>query len=114
MTRSSSEHPNPPLPSDVDLRNFGDMPLAVNRLRDSEIASVDDPEIFRCAVLAWCAAWHQVPASSLPDDDTTIARLVGMGRDVKGWRKIRTGALRGFVKASDGRLYHKVVAEKAV
>lgn len=106
--------PSPPLPANCDLRNFGDMPLSVNRLRDSEIASVNDAEVFRCAVLAWCAAWHQVPAASLPDDDTTIARMVGMGRDVKGWKKLRAaGALRGFEKATDGRLYHRVVAEKA-
>ena len=24
---------------------------------------------FRAGVLLWCAAWHQVPAGSLPDDD---------------------------------------------
>jgi len=106
--------PAPPLPSYVDLRNFGDMPLAVSRLRDSEIAGVPDAEVFRCAVLAWCAAWHQVPAASLPDDDAAIARMVGMGRDVKGWKKLRqAGALRGFRRAADGRLYHHVIAEKA-
>lgn len=90
------------------------MPLSVNRLRDSDIAGVPDAEVFRCAVLAWCAAWHQVPAASLPDDDAALARMVGMGRDVKGWRKLRAaGALRGFKAASDGRLYHGVIVEKA-
>jgi hypothetical protein len=66
-------------------------------------------------VLSWCVAWHQTPAASLPDDDAVLARLLGYGRDIKGWTKLRaTGALRGFIKCSDGRLYHPVVAEKAI
>ncbi|HEY8749944.1 MAG TPA: hypothetical protein VIM11_18315 [Tepidisphaeraceae bacterium] len=89
------------------------MPLDVVRLRDSQIVDID-AEAFRAAVLAWCVAWHQRPAASLPDDDATLCRLLGYGRNVKAWLRIReAGALRGFVKCSDGRLYHAVVAEKA-
>ena len=55
-----------PLPADVDLRDFAFMPLEVARLRDSEMAAVADAEIFRCGVLLWCYAWHQVPAGSVP------------------------------------------------
>jgi hypothetical protein len=55
-----------------------------------------------------------VPAASLPDDDLILARLLGYGRDLKGWKKVRAaGGLRGWVKCSDGRLYHPVVAAKA-
>ena len=100
---------------DVDLRDFGYMPLDVARLRDSELAATPNAEAFRCSVLSWCVAWHQVPAASLPDDDASLARLLGFGRDVKGWKKIRaSGALRGWIKCSDGLLYHPVVAEKAI
>lgn len=107
--------PAPLTPPDCDLRDFAFMPLDVVRLRDSDMAAVLDAEIFRSAVLSWAVSWHQVPAASLPDDDAAIARLIGMGRDVKGWKKLRAaGALRGFVLCSDGRLYHRVVAEKAV
>jgi hypothetical protein len=106
---------DPLVPPEVDLRNFTYMPLDVVRLRDSDIAGVEDGEVFRAAVLAWCAAWHQVPAASLPDDDAVLARLTGYGRDMATWRRVReAGALRGFVRCSDGRLYHPVVAEKAV
>jgi hypothetical protein len=49
----------------------------------------------------------------LPDDDKTLAQLAGFGRVVTEWRKVREGALRGWVACSDGRLYHPVVAEKA-
>jgi len=55
-----------------------------------------------------------VPAASLPDDDIELANLAGYGRVVKEWRKVREDALNGFVKCSDGRLYHSVIAGKAM
>lgn len=104
---------NPLTPPDCDLRDFPFMPLDVLRLRDSDISSVATGEEFRCAVLLWCASWHQIPAASLPDDDLVLAKLAGFGKVVKEWKKVKNGALRGWVKCSDGRLYHPVVAEKA-
>lgn len=104
----------PLTPPECDLRDFGFMPLDVLRLRDSELAAVADAEVFRAAVLSWCVAWHQVPAASLPDDDAALCRLLGYGRDMKGWLRLRAaGALRGYVLCTDDRLYHHVVAEKA-
>src|SRR4051812_37662310 len=90
------------------------MPLDVMRLRDSETVSKTEGEEFRAAVLLWATCWHQLPASSLPDDDVELAKFAGFGRVVKEWKKVRTGALRGFVKCSDGRFYHRVVAENAI
>src|SRR5699024_5491847 len=100
-------------PADADLRDFVFMPLDVVRLRDSGLAVHATGEEFRAAVLLWCASWHQTPAASLPDDDAVLAQLAGFGRVVKEWRKVRSGALRGWIKCSDGRLYHHVIAEKA-
>ncbi|MGB3432407.1 DUF1376 domain-containing protein [Achromobacter sp.] len=108
------QSPAPLTPPDCDLRDFAFMPLDVLRLRDSDLAVKADGEAFRCAVLLWCAAWHQVPAASLPDDDDVLAQLAGFGRVTKEWLRHRDGALRGWVKCGDGRLYHPVVAEKAV
>lgn len=104
---------NPLTPDGCDLREFPFMPLDVVRLRDSDISAISSGDEFRCAVLLWCASWHQVPAASLPDDDIILAQLAGYGRVVKEWKKVRDGSLRGWVKCSDGRLYHPVVAEKA-
>lgn len=103
----------PLTPKDCDLRDFAFMPLDVVRLRDSDLAIHVTGEEFRAAVLLWCAAWHQVPAASLPDDDKTLASLAGYGRVVAEWKKVRDGALRGWIGCGDGRLYHPVVAEKA-
>jgi len=105
--------PAPLTPPDCDLRDFAFMPLDVVRLRDSDLAVTAEADEFRCAVLLWCASWHQVPAASLPDDDKVLAQYAGYGRVVKEWLKVRDGALRGWVKCADGRLYHAVVAEKA-
>ena len=82
--------PPPPVPADADLRHYDDMPLEVRRLRDSGIAGVADAEVFRCGLLTWCVAWHQVPAGSLPTADADLCRLVGLGRDLKTWKKIKS------------------------
>lgn len=106
--------PAPLTPPDCDLKAFSFMPLHVARLRDSDLAALEDPEACWYAVLLWCASWHQVPAASLTDDDAVLARLCGLGRDVETFRRHKAGALRGFIKCSDGRLYHPIVAEQAL
>ena len=93
------------------------MPLDVLRLRDSTLAASATDAEFRCAVTLWCASWHQVPAGSLPDDDRVLCLLAGLGRGEAAlieWRTHREGALRGFVTANDGLLYHPTIAEKAL
>jgi hypothetical protein len=113
----NEQRPDPLVPAEVDLRDFAFMPLDVGRLRDSDLASEETPEACWAAVLLWCAAWHQVPAGSIPDSDDWQAKHAGyksQGRIAPGWRKVRTGALRGWVACSDGRLYHPVIAEKAI
>jgi hypothetical protein len=104
----------PLVPSDTDLRDFHFMPLDVARLMNSDLVAVASGEEFRAAVLLWCKSWHQVPAASLPTDDRMLAHLAGFGRDLESWRAVKGVALRGFILCDDGRLYHPVIAEKAV
>jgi hypothetical protein len=104
----------PLVPIEVDLRDFHFMPLDVSRLVNSDLAAIASGEEFKAAVILWCKSWHQIPASSLPNDDRMLAHLAGYGRDTKAWSKVREIALKGFVLCSDGRLYHPVVAEKAM
>lgn len=105
--------PLPPVPADTDLRDFGFMPLDVRRLLTSEtwIEGADSPKAAHAAMCLWCESWHQVPASSVPDNDKVLARLAMC--TTEEWAGVRTQALRGFQKCSDGRLYHLIVAEKA-
>jgi hypothetical protein len=104
---------DPLVPAEVDLRDFQYMELDVRVLRDSRFGAEVSGDAFRAGVMLWCASWHQVPAGSVPDDDIELANLAGFGRFFKEWRKVREQALQGFVKCSDGRLYHQVVCEKA-
>ena len=108
--------PEPLTPADCDLKDFAYMPLDVARLRQSELTSDETPEACWAAVLLWCAAWHEIPAGSIPDNDQWQAKQAGYvarGKIDKAWDSVKAGALRGFVLCSDGRLYHPVVAEKA-
>lgn len=106
----------PLTPADCDLRDFAFMPLDVARLRDSDLASDEPPEACWAAVLLWCASWHQVPAASIPNSEAWIAKAAGYlsrGKIDPAWKRVRSGAMRGWVECDDGRLYHPVVAEKA-
>ena len=107
-----TDFPEPLTPPDADLQDFPFMPLHVARLRDSDLAAEEAPEACWYAVLLWAASWHQLPAGSLPDNETVLCKLIGLGRDLKTFRNFRDGMLRGFQKCSDGRLYHPVVAEQ--
>lgn len=106
--------PFPLVPADVDLRDFPYMPVDIVRLFGSEFHALSDDAAWRAGVTLWLKSFHQVPAASIPNDDVALARLAELGRDLRAWKKIRATALRGWVECSDGRLYHPVVATKAL
>lgn len=104
----------PMTPPDCDLRDFPRMMIDIGRLFASEFDATSDDSAWRCGVTLWLKSFHQVPAASLPDDDAQLARLAGLGRDVRTWMRRRAHALRGWIKCDDGLLYHPVVAEIAL
>lgn len=89
------------------------MPLYGTHLFGSEFNGRASDTAWRAAVTLWWAAWNQCPAASLPDDDASLCRLADLGKDRKTWDKIKTDALSGFIKCSDGRLYHTFLAKLA-
>lgn len=105
---------SPLTPPDLDLRDFPYLPLDIARLFGSQFHAIASDAEWRAGMILWLKSYHQVPAASLPDDDVALARLAEFGRDVRGWKKVRDVALRGWVLCDDGRLYHPVVAEKAL
>ena len=105
-----TDFPEPLTPPECDLRGMTYMPLDVVRLLDSDLFALSTGDEFKAAVALWAKAFLQVPAGSLPDDDRILAHLSSTGRQ---WAEVRDMALRGWVRCSDGRLYHPVVAEKA-
>lgn len=107
---SHDDLPEPLIPSDVDLRDFRFMPLDISLLANSDTWGMADGWQAKALINLWCRAWHQVPAGSLPDNDVLLAAWSG----VQGFDAMRDFVLRGFVKCSDGRLYHPVICEKAL
>jgi uncharacterized protein YdaU (DUF1376 family) len=106
--------PEPLVPAEVDLRGLEYMPLMGLHLFGSDFnAQATDAE-WRAAVTLWWAAWNQVPAASLPNDDVALCRHADFGRDVRAWRRVRERALHKFVLCSDGRLYHSFLAKQAL
>ena len=104
----------PLVPANVDLRDFPFYPLDIIRFFGSDFDAITGDAPWRAGMTLYIKSFHQVPAASIPDDEVVQARLAELGRNLKDWRKIKDAALRGWVKCSDGRLYHPVVAEKAL
>ena len=102
----------PLTPPECDLRGMAFMPLDVARLTDSDLTAISTGDEFKAAIMLWYKSWSQVPAASLPDNDVVLAPLAGCGPEE--WEKVKRVSLRGFVRCSDGRLYHPVIAEKAL
>lgn len=107
--------PEPLVPAEVDLRGYGFMPFYGNHLLNSDFNGTRDDAAWRAGVNLWWSSWNQVPAASLPDDDGILLQRAGLGRtETKEWERIKNVALRGFVKCSDGRLYHRFLSPLAI
>lgn len=101
----------PLTPAGCDLRDFPHTPLFRSRLFGSSFHARATDSEWRAGVTLWLKSWDQVPAGSLPDDDVELCRLAELARDIKTWKRVREGSLRGWFLCADGRLYHPVVAE---
>ena len=108
------DFPVPPIPADVDLRGLDYMPLFGTHLFGSDFNAACNDTEWRAGVTLWWAAWNQKPAGSLPDDDAALCRLADLGRDMRLWAKVKEKAMRGFVKCSDGRLYHEFLCKQVL
>lgn len=100
--------PEPFTPPECDLRGMPYMPFDLIRLFDSDLYALSTGDEFKAAFTLWGKSFYQIPAGSLPSDDRLLEHLSGSKR----WKVVREMALRGWVKCSDGRLYHRTVAEK--
>lgn len=101
----------PLTPMGCDVSNFPFMPLDIDRLLNSETWILADDSEKVASLTLWLKSWSQIPAASIPNNDKMLAHLSGMGAK---WKKVKEHALRGWVDGGDGRLYHHVVAEKAL
>lgn len=63
-------------------------------------------------LLLWSEAWQQTPCGTLPNDDELIALLIDM--PTATFAKNRKVLMRGWVEASDGRLYHETITKRVL
>ena len=105
-----SDLPDPLTPADCDLRGMPYMAFDIVRLFDSDFYALSTGDEFKAGFTLWGKAFLQRPAGSLPDDDRILEHLSGSKR----WKAVREMAMRGWFRCSDGRLYHRTVAEKVL
>lgn len=111
MPETTTELPAPLTPDDCNCTDLDGFMLNVERLMASELVALSTHETIGAALLLWCRAWKQTPAASLPDDDRTNAAFARL--PLTRFKKIKDEVMRGFVKCSDGRLYHRTLASEA-
>lgn len=111
---AAAELPPPLVPAECSLSGYPSILIDIPRLRQSDFDATPNDTAWRAGVNLWFSAWESTPAGSLRGDDPALARAAAMGRDIKGWLKIRESALQGFVLCADGRFYHRTVCEVAL
>ncbi|HWG06013.1 MAG TPA: hypothetical protein VG271_13450 [Beijerinckiaceae bacterium] len=111
---TDTDTPPPMVPAEVDLRDYDEFPLEFDRVFDSDTWTLWNDRERVVGLRLWCKSWHQEPCGSLPTDDRLLAKLAGYGDAVREWLKVKKAVLSGWLLCSDGRLYHPVVAEKAI
>jgi hypothetical protein len=104
--------PEPFVPPEADLNGYEYMPLYGERLFNSDFNLTVSDRVFRITLRMWWKAWLQVPAASLPSEETSLCKLAGLD-SLAAWRKVRDEAMRNFVLCSDGRYYHSFLAPLA-
>ena len=102
--------PDPLVPAEVDLNGLDFMPMRHMRVLQSTLFVKSTGDEFKAAFALWCASWTEIPAGSLPDDDVMLEALSRS----KVWKKVKARALHGWIKCSDGRLYHRIIAPLAI
>jgi hypothetical protein len=102
--------PAPLVPAEVDLNGFGFMPMLHHRVMQSTLFAKSTGDEFKAAFALWCASWSEKPAGSLPDDEEMLEFL----SRCKTWKKVRARAMHGWIRCSDGRLYHPIIAPLAI
>jgi uncharacterized protein YdaU (DUF1376 family) len=106
-----SELPPPLVEAHVDCSDLDGFMLNAERLMSSELLALHGNDVLGAALLLWCRAWKQRPAASLPDDDRINAAFARLS--LKKFREVKDAVMRGFVKCSDGRLYHRFLSGEA-
>jgi hypothetical protein len=100
-----------PYPADTRAKGWR-FELDHERIRQSDTWALAPADVRPWLLMLWMVAWEQTPCGSMPDDDGLIAARIGI--NPKAFVKVRPALMRGWWKATDGRLYHRVITERVV
>ncbi|MFJ3057168.1 hypothetical protein [Herbaspirillum sp. NPDC087042] len=98
----------PPYPAETKAGGFR-LELDCDRLFQSDTWALANPQQRPILLMLLAIAWTQKPCGSLPGEDLLIsARL---GQSLSEFQEHSPVLLRGWIKATDGRLYHPVMTD---
>lgn len=103
--------PDPPYPPDTHVRGWK-FQIDHERLLSSDTWALAQPDERPWLLMVWHTAWVQRPAGAFTDDRAVIAAKIGMPQ--KLFSAHADVLLRGFVRHSDGRLYHPVIVAQVI
>lgn len=110
--------PSPLTPKDCDVSSYPGFIVQASRLQNSEFWMLSSNRMKVAAIELWMFAWRQVPAASLPDNPKLLSSVTGIPanqiREMLRCGAFHLTAFHGFVRCSDGRLYHPVLAGDAL
>lgn len=101
--------PEPPYSADTRAKGWR-FELDLERVMQSDTWALASPDTRPWLLMLWTVAWQQVPCGSMPSDDALIAARLGM--KPAAFKKAKDVLLRGWWRASDGRLYHGTIVER--
>lgn len=108
---ASSDAQHPPYSADTKAKGWR-FELDYERIEQSDTWVLASSEMRPWLLMLWMTAWKQVPCGSLPPNDELVSARIGM--DLRVFKANRDILMRGWVLASDGRLYHPVITEQVL
>jgi hypothetical protein len=102
-----SELREPPYPEDMRAKGFT-LRIDWERIKQSSTWIKCPVELRPWLLMVWTVSWTNSPAGTWDDDDELISAAIGM--DPRLFMANRDRLMRGWYRASDGRLYHDFIA----
>lgn len=104
----SNEIPDPPYPPDMRAKGMM-FDIDVERLYQSKTWLIASADLRPWLLRLWVESWRSIPVGSFEDDDELVAARIQMPEAL--FQAHRKTLMRGWVRHSDGNLYHPVITE---
>src|SRR5207245_1401440 len=106
LVAGASPLPAPPYAADTRAGSYG-FRIDNERIEQSITWKIAAAELRPWLLMLWREAWRQIPAGTLPDDEETIAAIIGM--PAAHFAVHKKTLMRGWKRHADGRLYHETI-----